>query len=106
MATLNFYRSRPNEKVSGIYFRLNYGAFEMVNGKKVYRPFKYYIDESIDKDNWNNGKARARKEFPQHIEFNQKLRGTVVSKEPVSLKTYRLYLLLPGLLMGILPNIF
>jgi hypothetical protein len=31
--------------------------------------------------------------------------GTVVSKEPVSLKTYRTYLLLPGLLMGILPNI-
>ncbi len=73
MASLKFYLNRPKVKTSGIHFLLNYGAFEMKDGKKKYLPFKYYIDESIDTANWGKGKAKASKTFPQYPDFNKKL---------------------------------
>jgi len=57
----------------GIHFLLNYGAFEFRNGKKVHLPFKYYLDETIETVNWDKGKAKMIKTFPQYLEFNIKL---------------------------------
>ena len=73
MASLNFYLNRPGAKTSGIHFLLNYGAFEFRNSKKVYLPFKYYLDESIETIHWGKGKAKMIKTFPQYLEFNIKL---------------------------------
>ena len=70
MASLNFYLNRPGAKTSGIHFLLNYGAFELRNDRKVYLPFKYYLDESIETVNWGKGKAKMLKTYPQYLEFN------------------------------------
>ena len=73
MASLNFYLNRPGAKTSGIHFLLNYGAFEFRNGRKVYLPFKYYLDEQIESSNWGKGKAKMIKTNPQYLDFNIKL---------------------------------
>lgn len=75
MATVKFYLKEPKAEKSGIYFFLNYGAFEMVNGKKKYLPLKYYVNESIKPEYWNKDKGRAKqdKRFKQFPEFNSRL---------------------------------
>ena len=73
MASLNFYLNRPNAKTSGIHFLLNYGAYEFRNNRKVYLPFKYFLDEQIETSNWGKGKAKMIKTNPQYLEFNIKL---------------------------------
>ncbi len=74
MATLNFQLTRPKAEKSGIYFLLNYGAFKInENGKKQYLPCKYYIDESIEPEFWDNGRAKRTKQFPSHVDFNIRL---------------------------------
>jgi integrase len=85
MANLNYFLTRPKAKKSGIFFVFTYGAFEMRDGKKRYLPLKYYIDEQIEPSNWGNGKAKAVKTFPQHLEFNTNLKRI----EDVVLSTYR-----------------
>jgi integrase len=57
----------------------------MKNGKKRYLPLKYYIEESIDPTNWENGRAKATESFPQHAEFNTSLKRV----EDITLTTYR-----------------
>ena len=76
MASLKFYLTRPNaQKETSIYFLLNYGAYEMVSGKKKYLPLKHYTGESINPVYWNAkaGRARETMRFPQHPEFNARL---------------------------------
>lgn len=75
MATVKFYLKEPKAEKSGIYFFLNYGAFEIVNGKKKYLPLKYYVNESIKPEYWNKDKGRAKqdKRFKQFPEFNTRL---------------------------------
>jgi hypothetical protein len=85
MANICFFLTRPKAKKSGIFFLFSYGAFEMKNGKKRYLPLKYYIDESIEPANWGNGRAKAVKTFPQHLEFNTNLNRI----EDIVLGTYR-----------------
>lgn len=77
MATVKFYLKEPKAEKSGIYFFLNYGAFEVVNGKKKYLPLKYYINESIKPEYWNKDKGRAKqdKRFKQFPEFNARLQN-------------------------------
>ncbi len=47
----------------------------MINGKKVYKPLKYYTSESIDPAYWNvkTGRVKETKKFPQYPEFNARL---------------------------------
>lgn len=75
MATLKFQLRPPKDNQSNIYFRLSYGAFEIVDGKKRYRPLDYYITETIDPKHWDakEGRAYKRKTYPQHPEFNTRL---------------------------------
>lgn len=74
MATLKYYIRPPKNGKSNIFFRLSYGAFDMVNGKKRYRPLEYYISESIDPKFWDKKDGKAiRKGFAQFSEFNAML---------------------------------
>lgn len=75
MASVKFYLKDAKSDKSSIYFFLNYGAFEIVNGKKKYLPLKYYINESIKPEYWNKEKGRAKqdKRFKQFPEFNARL---------------------------------
>lgn len=75
MATLKFYIKDTKSDKTSIYFLLNYGSFEVINGKKKYTPLKYYINESINPDYWNNktGRAKQDKRFRQFPEFNARL---------------------------------
>lgn len=75
MATLKFYLKNPKNATSTIFFRLNYGAFEFVDGKKRYLPFQYQIDETIEPKFWNvkECKARETSKFAQFPEFNSRL---------------------------------
>lgn len=75
MASIRFYLKEPRKKQSSIFFRLNYGAFKIVNGKKQYLPLQYQIDETIDPDFWNSKKGEAKQisKFTQYPEFNSRL---------------------------------
>lgn len=75
MASIKFYLKNKNEELTSLFMRVNYGAFELVEGKKRYRPLKYYINESIEPKFWNikEGRAFKRNSFPQHPEFNTRL---------------------------------
>ena len=76
MSSLKFYLKRADAKEeTSIFFVLNYGAFEIINGKKKYLPLKYYTNESISPEFWNakEGKAKETKKFPQYPEFNARL---------------------------------
>ncbi|MCL2072826.1 MAG: hypothetical protein FWH18_02805 [Marinilabiliaceae bacterium] len=77
MATVKFYLHDKSAEKTNIYFFLNYGAFELQNGKKKYLPFKYFINESIEPKNWNSetGRAKQTKNFRQFPEFNAKLQA-------------------------------
>lgn len=84
MATVKFYLNTPKKETSSIYFRLNYGAFEIVNDKKRYIPLQYHIDETINPVYWNanKGEAKQNRKFPQYPEFNARLndiRDTVLN---------------------------
>ena len=76
MASLKFYLARAESKETAILFRLSYGAFEVVNGKKNYISLRYYTSETIQPKFWNTkeGKVKEIKEFAQHPEFNRRLR--------------------------------
>ena len=77
MASIKFYLKRASAKEeTSIFFLLNYGAYEIVNGKKKYLPLKYYTSESIDPVFWNpnTGKAKESRTFPQYPEFNARLK--------------------------------
>lgn len=75
MASVKFYLKDAKADKSSIYFFLNYGAFEIVNGKKKYLPLKYYINESVKPEFWNKEKGRVKqdKRFKQFPEFNSRL---------------------------------
>lgn len=74
MAKLKFYLKEPKkESKTSIYFLFNYGAFEIIKGKKRYKPLKYYIDESIEPKHWNKEEERVRRSYRQHPEFNVRL---------------------------------
>ena len=84
MATVKFYLNTPKKANSSIFFRLNYGAFEIVNGKKRYLPLQYHLDETINPVFWNSNKGEAKQvsKFPQYPEFNARLnnvRDTVLT---------------------------
>ena len=76
MAKLKFYLKEPNqESATSLFFMFNYGAFEIINGKKRYRPLKYYISESIEPKHWNREEERARRTYRQYSEFNARLQA-------------------------------
>ena len=92
MASLKFYLARAESKdKTAILFRLSYGAYEIVNGKKNYISLRYYTNESINPEYWNtkDGKAKETKKFPQYSEFNARLRDieNTVSKTLLRLQT-------------------
>ena len=75
MATVKFYLKNPKSNTSSIFFRLNYGAFELANGKKRYLPLQYQVDETINPAYWNTkkGEAKQTNRFSQYPEFNARL---------------------------------
>lgn len=77
MSSIKFYLKNKNEELTSLFMRVNYGAFELIDGKKRYRPLKYYINESIEPKFWNikEGRAFKRSSFPQHPEFNTRLQN-------------------------------
>ena len=84
MATVKFYLNASSKAQSSIFFRLNYGAYEIVNGKKRYLPLQYHLDETINPAFWNSNKGEAKQvsKFPQYPEFNARLnnvRDTVLT---------------------------
>lgn len=78
MASIKFYlkRSKAKEETS-IFLLLNYGAYEIVSGKKKYLPLKYYTNESIQPEFWDikNGCVKEIRKFPQYTEFNVRLKN-------------------------------
>lgn len=75
MASVKFYLKNPKGNSSSIFFRLNYGAYTIVNGKKRYLPMQYHTDETINPTFWNSKKGEAKQvsRFPQYPEFNARL---------------------------------
>lgn len=76
MASVKFYLKRPEAtEETAIFFLLNYGAYEIISGKKKYLPLKYYTDESIDPIFWNpkTGRVKETKKYPEYPEFNARL---------------------------------
>ena len=75
MASVKFYLNTLKKTSSAIFFRLNYGAFEIVNGKKRYLPLQYHLDDTINTAYWNSKKGEAKQisKFPQYPEFNARL---------------------------------
>lgn len=75
MASVKFYLKDSKSEKTNIYFFLNYGAYEVVGGKKKYLPLKYYINESINAKYWNTKTGRAKQDsrFKQFPEFNARL---------------------------------
>lgn len=74
MASIKFYLKRPKDKQqTSIYFMLNYGAFQIVNGRKKYLPLKYYTSETIDPKYWNLKDGRVRANLREAPEFNARL---------------------------------
>ena len=75
MASVKFYLNSPKKIYSSIFFRLNYGAFQITNGKKRYLPLQYHLDETINPAYWNKNKGEAKQtnKFPQYPEFNARL---------------------------------
>ena len=61
MANVKFYLNTPKKVNSSISFRINYGAFEIVNGKKRYFPLQYHLDEVINTAYWNSNKGATNK---------------------------------------------
>lgn len=77
MASVKFYIKDSKSEKTNIYFFLNYGAYEIVGGKKKYTPLKYYINESINAKYWNAkiGRAKQDSRFKQYPEFNARLQN-------------------------------
>ncbi|WP_353122646.1 site-specific integrase [Dysgonomonas capnocytophagoides] len=77
MASVKFYIKDSKSEKTNIYFFLNYGAYEIVGGKKKYQPLKYYINESIDPKFWNTKTGRVKQDsrFKQYPEFNARLQN-------------------------------
>ena len=74
MASFKYYIRKPINGKASIYFRLSYGAYEIVKEKKRYTPFEYYISESIEPKFWNKKEGKSiRKGFAQFAEFNATL---------------------------------
>jgi len=61
-----------------LIFQFNY--YEIVNGKKRFKPLKYSTGEKIPKKYWNPSTCRARNtdDYPQHKELNARL-GSLAS---------------------------
>jgi len=84
MASVKFYLNKPKAISSSIFFRLNYGAYEIIKGKKRYLPLQYHLDETINPAFWNSNKGEVKQisKFPQYPEFNARLnniRDTVLT---------------------------
>ncbi|MFT4221467.1 tyrosine-type recombinase/integrase [Dysgonomonas sp.] len=77
MASVKFYIKDSKSEKTNIYFFLNYGAYEIIEGKKKYLPLKYYINESINAKYWNTKTGRAKQDsrFKQYPEFNARLQN-------------------------------
>lgn len=74
MASFKFHIRPSKSDETSIFFRLSFGAFEMVDGKKKYKPLEYYVSESINPKYWDSKEGRSiRKGFPQFSEFNARL---------------------------------
>lgn len=66
MAKVRFYLTNPKSKSeTTVFSMINYGLFEIVNGKKKYLPLKYYTPVSILPKLWNDKLSRAK----ESIEF-------------------------------------
>ena len=77
MASIKFYLNNPkSKKETSIFFRLSYGAYEIVNGTKQYLGIRYFTSELIRPEFWDTKKGRAKevRKFPQYPEFNTRLK--------------------------------
>jgi integrase len=77
MASIKFYLDDSKAKKTSVYFRLSYGAHEIVNGKKKYQSLRYFTSEIIQPEYWDAkaGRAKETKKFPQYPEFNARLKN-------------------------------
>jgi len=76
MTKIRFYlKSQYSNRETSIFAIVNYGDFQIINSKKKYKPFKYYIGESIYPKHWNKRTHRARcmKQCPKYTMLNQRL---------------------------------
>jgi len=90
MAKIKFYLKNPNETESALFARFPMGDPIIINGKKDYQLFKYYISESIKPEYWNVKTSRAKetRKFPEYPEFNQRLDNivTIINKTLLNYK--------------------
>lgn len=80
MASLSFRIRKDKLNENGeccILFRLSYGAYEIRNGKKIYKPLDYHINEFIKPKNW--GKGEATKSHIGYQELNARLENIRVN---------------------------
>lgn len=69
MVKIKFFLNRNSKTTSSIFARINFGAYTITEtGKKVYKPFQFFIGKSIKFENWNVQIGRA-------VEKGDKLKG-------------------------------
>ena len=77
MASAKFFLKDPKSKdPTLIYLIFQFNYYEIINGKKRFKPLKYSTGEKIQKKYWNPSTYRARNtdDYPQHKEQNARLR--------------------------------
>ena len=86
---VKLYLARPTIEVNGkrvpaptdtvIFARISYGGYQL----------KYYLDEVINPKYWNNKEHRVKEttKYPQHPEFNNRLKKDIAKIETV-VRTY------------------
>lgn len=75
MAKGKFYLKTPKKGNSSIFFRLNYGAYEIIGNKKRYLPYKYYVNRTVSPGNWDTDTGRVKGNTPIVSELNTYLSG-------------------------------
>ena len=75
MSTVKYYIKNTNiREDTEIYLLFNFGFAEITtDGKKKYKPLKYYTGEKIKPKFWGNGKAKETTKFPGHKTLNNRL---------------------------------
>ena len=76
MTKIRFYlKNQYSPRKTSLFMIVNYGDFQIVNNRKKYKPFKYYIGENICPAHWNKRICRAReiKQYPHYTSLNQRL---------------------------------
>lgn len=93
--SVKFYLKRPNsDKETAIYFSMNYGAYVLLpNGRKKYKPLKYYTTESILPEKWDSQKGEPLAPTARNKRINQteykELKARLEHIEAVAKDTYR-----------------